>query len=471
MLQLSYLNKVMSITSKTVDIYHYSDVHGFHQPYPFTGNGPIGGAAGRRATLREWGRKPEDPLVGLGDGFYGSIAVNESRGESAILEGNQLGYLFELLGNHDFRHGLEGLRRLRSLSDHDFLSNFIPVLGTDVPWKFQSSAVVNGVRVAFLPLTVPDPNVLPELNRRHVRVVDPFETTDALLPKLLKQSDAVVGVTHLPEETALRLAAKFPQFSAILNGHPHRVLMDHVNNVLVAQVGGYGQRVGKLTLSFDENNRCIGAKEQIRDVTAKVSKNDRRAMKELRPWVALEEQQWRKIVGHTHFELKGNGGRTTVFGECLADAVRESSKADFAFIPSSSVRRRIDKGAISEAHLHYTVSEEREIVIVRVSLNSIAPLLERLWSTDQLIPSGIKYNYDPSLRGGRRIRFSHHGRSISWTKKYAIALLRKPDVPFSLEGVSYVSTNMTTRDAFRSYVSTHTPLKRSTSDNRVQFRF
>src|SRR5699024_1698357 len=87
----------------------------------------------------------------------------------------------------------------------------------------------------------------------------------ALLAELAPQVDFVVLLSHLGLPIDRFLAKKFPQIAIIIGAHTHHLLPtgEQQGATLLAAAGKFGQYVGKISLTIDENHHLRNASATV----------------------------------------------------------------------------------------------------------------------------------------------------------------------------------------------------------------
>jgi len=207
-------------------------------------------------------------LMDSGDTTYGTGDLARAfRGGSIVAVMNAMGYDAMVPGNHEFQwHSGELLRNLNASRFPWVCAN---VVYRDTGKLFTQPYIikeVGGVRVAIFGLTN---NLLETQPRIYVsgpeiglKVLNPTEVAQKIVPKLREKADIVVLLSHLGRGADVLLAKTVPGIDLILGGHSHSRIPTPqmvsvgqptafwVGAVPVVQAWQYGIDVGRTTLIF-----------------------------------------------------------------------------------------------------------------------------------------------------------------------------------------------------------------------------
>jgi len=224
------------IGPRTLVVYHTSDVHarlGF------------GKLVARMA-------EPESLVVDCGDALRGSSTVF-ARAEPVAAEFAEASYRAGAVGNREF-HYVHKLfaARARMLPMPLVCSNLIDLRGRTPPFVRELRVRCNGVRVRLLAALVPQYRT----GSGWEKIFGwRFLAPEAALREFFNgDPEVTILLSHLGLDADRRVAAAFPQLSAIVGGHSHETLerVESVSGVPIAHAGPYARQLGRLELSVPE---------------------------------------------------------------------------------------------------------------------------------------------------------------------------------------------------------------------------
>jgi 5'-nucleotidase len=269
-------------------ILHTNDTHSRIDPFP--DNDPkypgLGGAA-RRAALVKKIRSEEKNVLLLdsGDIFQGTPYFNLYGGELEFKLMSQMGYDASTIGNHDFDNGLDGLVKQLPHASFPFLCanyDFSQTAMNDktIPYKIFEK---EGIKIGVFGIGIELAGLVDKKLYGKTVYLDPIEKAAEVSHKLKheKKCDLIICLSHLGDRyennkvSDMVLAKKSKNIDLILGGHTHRfidkpIAMKNSNDidVLVAQVGFAGIRLGRIDYFFEKNSK----KKTVETATIEISK-------------------------------------------------------------------------------------------------------------------------------------------------------------------------------------------------------
>lgn len=266
-------------SGKKLTILHTNDTHSRIDPFPdndpnFAGQGGVA----RRAALIKKIRSEEKSVLLLdsGDVYQGTPYFNVFKGSLEVKLMSQMGYDASTMGNHDFDLGLEGfLANLPEArfpficSNYDFTNTILE--GRTYPYRVFER---DGLRIGIFGIGVRLKDlVLPQLSAE-TKYLDPIETSIEMANKLRNEQhcDLVICLSHIgyyykqPDAMHdIRLAQSSENIDIILGGHSHHFLDQpdiklnrRGKEVLIAQTGHGGVRLGRIDIYFDHKSNLSG---------------------------------------------------------------------------------------------------------------------------------------------------------------------------------------------------------------------
>jgi len=235
-----------------VRILHTCDLHGYLGTLP------------RLVTLieRERSGEPNSLLLDAGDMF--------SPGPSADLQLELLssvGYDAVVPGNAD-RDQETTAAMLARLGCPVVAANIaaLPGMPHVVPYVIRETG---GLRIGVLGLSVPSPypagHRLEVAGCRGIPVQDPLETARAFVPRLRKEVDLLILLSHLGIRSDVRVAHEVPGIDLVVGGHSHHRVFAPivVGNTAVVQAGPQGSHLGVVDIEAERIGSFCTIRESV----------------------------------------------------------------------------------------------------------------------------------------------------------------------------------------------------------------
>lgn len=272
-------------------VLHTNDVHSRIDPFP--SNDPkwpgMGGVA-RRAALIEQIRKQENNvlLLDAGDIVQGTPYFNMFGGEVEFKAMSRMGYDAATLGNHDFDNGIDGLLSGMQHMNFPFLNANYSFDGTALENKIPESRIFKkgNLKIGVFGVGIELSGLVDRKNFGDIRYNDPIATANRVARKLKHEDkcDLIICLSHLgykyndSKVSDVTLASQSEYIDLIIGGHTHtfldrpeRRLNKQSKEVLIAQVGWAGIKLGRVDFYFDVNQ----TKKVTVATTVKISENTR----------------------------------------------------------------------------------------------------------------------------------------------------------------------------------------------------
>lgn len=394
-----------------------SDVHcGVDQGFGYAGVSRI------RDTLEAKGY--ETILVDDGDSIQGEPIGTVSKGEAIIDLMNAAGYDAAIPGNHEFDYGMDRFLELTKKAEFPYIScNFTyqdkPVFA---PYVILEAA---GKKIAFVGVTTPltvrssTPAYFQDGNGNYVYGFMQDKTGEKVYQAVQGAADAareegadfVYVMAHLGNEEACRpwtyadVIANTSGIDVFLDGHSHdteQVVMKNKNGEEVhrSAVGTKLSCIGYSHISAEGEiietgiwnwSNEISAPELL-DIRGELGDKVDQAMKEL-------DEELNRVVASSEVRLtiedpeeKDENGKPirmvrraeTNLGDLSADAYRDQSGADIAFVNGGGVRANIEKGDVTFGNIISVHPFGNMLCVIEVTGQQILDALE--WGS-RAVPS------------------------------------------------------------------------------------
>ncbi len=270
-------------------ILHTNDVHSRIDPFPSNDpNYPGMGGFARRAAVINQIRSEEKNIILLdaGDIFQGTPYFNLYGGKPELLLMSKMGYDAATIGNHDFDNGIEGLsERIQDMS-FPFLNLNYNFKDTPLENKTQQYKIFKkgGIKTGVFGIGIELKGLVDPKLTGNTQFEDPLKHANRMsgILKNDHKCDLVICLSHLGYRYNDKkisdeiLAEQSTNIDLIIGGHTHtflnkpvRYMNQNGKEVLVAQVGWAGIRLGRIDYFFDSNGR----KKDVMTSTVKISEN------------------------------------------------------------------------------------------------------------------------------------------------------------------------------------------------------
>ena len=331
---------------RTLTILHTNDLHSRLSPL----DNHHGGFAFLAAAIRhERDGCIDCILLNAGDLPQGSPVSTIYKGIPVFEIANMFGFDAATLGNHDFDYGWQQARKFVAISKYPIVtSNIVNAknqLLTPKPWVILK---VNGLRVGIIGAMTDDLHTLvfpPVLGE--YRTTPSVETVRKYAAELRGRCDLIVLVAHIngKEEQAF---LKEPDVPVIVSGHIHSGLDHELSNAshVLVRVKGYGEELGRLELKVDTETKA-----PVSWTWKKILIDDATIVPD--PAVAAKVKLWEDKVAGVVDQPIGIANRQLSKGEVrslLEQAMKDATRADFAYLNSGGVRDILPKGQILVRH-------------------------------------------------------------------------------------------------------------------------
>jgi 2',3'-cyclic-nucleotide 2'-phosphodiesterase (5'-nucleotidase family) len=426
----------------------------------------VGGAAARAALIARLRSAPEKTLLlDAGDVFQGTALYNFFRGIPDYRSMTLMRYDAGAFGNHELDDGPGSWVKARAeakfpiLSANIFVSSdsawaaSLPLAEGEVRKKarwiggtrvLDSTLLhylatpyivrdVGGVKAAILGLTTKDVVAIVSRGRNQgVAVSDPVAVAAFLVPKLRKQADFVIALTHLGVDEDRRLA-RVPGIDLIVGGHSHTYLWEPIyvpnrnangyRGTAIVQAGRWGDRIGRTAIG-------IGPKG-IRGLTyalVPVRPNegeDRVVAEMLQPYGDSIAAIVEKPIFQNPARVSSSGleDGDTPLGNFVADAILEATGADIAIINSGGIRAPLPAGPVTVGDIYNVLPFDNTIVTVAMQGWQVRGLFDfvarRLGKRGFAQISGAQF----VIRRGRASNIKVGGRPLDSNRTYRVATI------------------------------------------------
>ena len=342
------------------------------------------GYAGLAAVRDNLAKTNHVLLVDNGDSIQGEPIGTMTTGESNIELMNAVGYDIATIGNHEFDYGMDRFLELTKKANFPYISaNFMH--NDELVFAPYIIKEFDGVKIAFVGITTPKtttsstPKYFQDETGKFVYTFCQDETGEKLYAAVQKAVDDaraegaayVVAMAHLGIEgesapwMSTDVIANTTGINALLDGHSHSILeQEKVKNkdgeeVLLAACGTKLQAIGYLRISAKDGSMATGLYKW--DTSNAVSLPDligldNEVATKVNEAMDTLNEKLGEVVAKSAVDLVISDPETDVrivrtaetnLGDLCADAYRDQSGADIAFVNGGGIRVKIVAGDIT----------------------------------------------------------------------------------------------------------------------------
>lgn len=419
--------------SEAITILHTNDIHSHFENWPRIRRYLLD----QQMISRETGRSVI--TVDLGDAVDRAHPLSEAtRGRANVELLNQIKYDAVTIGNNEGL-GLTHAELDRLYQDANFdvvLDNLVEAqTGQQPSWALPAKIITTaaGTRVLLLAFTAPFTMTYPLNGWTPQRVSD-------RLPELLRayagQFDALVVLSHLGLNVDRWLAKHFPMIDVIIGSHTHHLLvngeLDH--GVLLAAAGKYGQHVGKITLTLDEQHRVTAANATTvttTDLPAMPTDQD-----EITRWQRYGAQLLTdRVIARSPAQLRPHWHHASQLTALGLEAITAYAGTELGMLNGGLFMRDLPAGTVNRNDLHTMLPHAMHVI--RVTLKG-RDLWRLVYEMELVRPFLNKYHIQGmGFRGQvfgyiqyqglqwqpEQHRLLVNGTAVDYEREYQIALL------------------------------------------------
>ncbi len=394
--------------TKDLVILFTSDVHcGIDQGF---------GYAGLYAVKKQMEKSYNVLLVDDGDSIQGEPVGTMTKGEAIIDLMNAVGYDVAIPGNHEFDYGMDNFLSLTKQANFPYVSsNF--TYKDELVFPAYVIKEVEGLKVAFVGITTPEsitkstPKYFQDENGNYVYGFMEDGTGEKLYAGVQSAVDAaraegadyVIAIAHLGNEatsspyTYADVLGNTTGIDAMVDGHSHdtdQLVMKNKNgeDVIRAACGTKLEGIGYVTISAKDGSLSYGlytwhnsvAAPKLLGIENEASEAVSAATDELNKKLATVVAKTAVDLTITDPTAKDENGTAiriirnaeTNLGDLCADAYKDQSGADIAFVNGGGIRVSIAAGDITLNDILKVHPFGNEMCVIEVTGQQVLDALE-----------------------------------------------------------------------------------------------
>jgi 2',3'-cyclic-nucleotide 2'-phosphodiesterase (5'-nucleotidase family) len=252
-------------------------------------NGKVGGLARVAAIRKELVQKYGNVYTFLSGDFISPSALGTSEYEGRRINGrqmvdvlNHLGLDYVTFGNHEFDYKYEDLQYRIDESKFEWISSNVYYFENgsgksfvrkdhDIP-KYEVLKIPGYLKNSFIKLGLI--GLCLDVNKQpYVSYDDYIESAKKYYSEIKDSIDYLIGITHLTIEQDKILAGEVPALRLVMGGHEHDNMLHKVGETIIAKADANAKSVYIHKLIFNEKNKLIDIKSELKKVDESVSED------------------------------------------------------------------------------------------------------------------------------------------------------------------------------------------------------
>lgn len=357
---------------KELQIWHTNDIHSHLENWP-------------RIQLFLQDKKENNPesslFFDIGDFLDRVHPLTEgSAGKANVALLNELPYDAVTIGNNEGTTlSYEGLQTLYEEANFEVVcANIYGDKARKTQTRFAKPFIykfVEGVKIAVIGLTAAFSEYYESLG---FGVEDPLSCLKKQLALLDEDTDCIILLSHLGLPFDEQIAETFPEIDLILGSHTHHLLEEgkKVGSTLLAACGRWGEYVGQVTLTFDEQNKVL-------EKTATVYKTqDLEAPKDEVAQIAGffekgKDMLSKKVVA-LPTKLAHNWFGDSEIADFFYEAACSFTKADTFLTNAGIYMTDLEAGDITAFDIHQLLPHPLNLIVVTLSGRELEVLIQEI---------------------------------------------------------------------------------------------
>ena len=349
-----------------VIIAHFNDLGG--QIWPDRkGCGGLVKLAG--AWRRFHSEHPNSILLVSGDLITGSSLSTLTRGEGVFRLANRMGFAAFTPGNHEFDYGVEQYLKFMSIARFPFVAaNIKPAKNikesklSDAPYIILTES---GIKVGVIGvISEATPRMTYRKNTAGVEFTDPTGELRNLVPKVKREAELVVAMTHIGMEEDYKLATNVKGIDIIIGGHSYSPTLhpNRVSNTWIVNAGADGEFLGVIYIRLNPVTKKL---IKVRSELLPIDKNAQ-PDPEMAAAAQAEEAKLPVRLDAVIARAATYLDKDADIAPWLAALMKKYTGADVGLINEGGVRSGIEPGAITLRDVYRIMPFDDKIVIIRL---------------------------------------------------------------------------------------------------------
>jgi len=421
---------------QTLVILHTNDFHGHPLKFNYNGIPDVGGLPAIATFVEQVRSKHKNVLLlDAGDLNTGRAESNFFKAVPDLIGYNTIGYDAMALGNHEFDHPLEILRKQEKLARFPFLSANIRTTKGEPLVRPYVVKHFDGFKVGILGMTSKETKEIGYPD--HVRDLvfeDEVKAARRFVGVLKNKVDVLIALVHMGiweynTRGSRRLAERVRGIDLIIDGHSHTDLTEpvYVNGTPIVQAFQWGLKVGKGIMTVKQGKVAgfkwesvpINLKERIKlpDGTESFRyigeryEEDPFLLAALTPYADKVETMLWEVIGTAERDFPSENVRNqeTELGNLVADSMlwyTRNLNTDFALQNGGGIRADLPAGQITKKRIYEILPFDNTVVVLKMKGHQVL----RLFDYMATIPSGR--GAFPQVSEGMGFTINHAAQQI-----------------------------------------------------------
>jgi 5'-nucleotidase len=345
---------------------------------------------------------------------------------------NALGIDAAAIGNHEFDWSVDTLLARMRDAHYKFLSaNITDSAGTARPdWALPWTLVTrSGVKIAVIGLTtVTTPTSTAPRNVRGLAFGDGAQAIRRYLPAARAAADFVIVAAHEGSGAIVDVARGLDSGSVdlIVAGHTHQRMDTTVNGIPIVEAASSGRAIAVVDFV-----RVGGTRREVRAQLVTPYADAVKPDVDLAATLGRQLEAIRSVTGRSVGRLRAalrREGAEYGLGRLIADALRNSGKADVGLMNNGGIRAGLPEGNITWGDVQVVQPFQNRIVRLTVKgsvlLQALEHCVEGAGGDPDCHVSGVEVWYDPGHGAGKRVTRTRlgDGREIDGGRSYTLAV-------------------------------------------------
>ena len=478
--------------NRRVSLVYVNDIHAQLEPHPelFWSGGQEefvrdAGGLSRMATLfnRLRSERPDELLfIDGGDTIQGSGPAAWSEGKVVVEPMNALGLDVAIPGNWSVAYGAEAWKARTSEFNYSMVAaNMRDKKNGELLFAPYLVKEVNGIRIGIIGFTEPD---IPTRQPPHMSEGLAFQAREVLPPLVRElrsghQVDLVVLATHIGLPKAIGLADTLEGVDIILSADTHERTYEPIvrGDTWVVEAGAFGSLVGVLNIELDAESQIVDRKWRLIELRPELFPEDPEVKQIVDMALAPHRERMNQVIGHTNVWLARYEVLNTSMDKLIADAIQAATGSDIALSNGFRFAPPTAPGPITEADLwtwlplrlelkqgQATGQQLREYWEQELE-NVLADDPQRLFGGWLPRVSGMSVEFNMFAPPGQRVvRILVNNEPLEDDRLYTLSAGHRAGAPHNavhrVKECQLINLlGITTHDAVKQYLGSHSPLK------------